>query len=166
MNCCLKILILAGTLATLSVTSVPVLAHSAHYTKAARSAQSSYDFRVATMNIYKWYLSPMGAMTKGKVDFNKQAFLEYANGLLLVSKLDLIDGFPKESGEKQIEDSVAKELVWGKPKEFSKAFKDFQREAQKLVDTAKKSKEKAIKNQFKRTSKTCSACHKQFRSKK
>lgn len=161
----LNTLMIIGIFAS-SVISTPLFADSKHFTKAARSAESSYTFRTATMNIYKWYLSPMGAMVKGKVDYNQHVFSEYADGLLLASKFDLIEGFPEDSGSMEVEDSVAKDLIWEKPKDFSTAFGSFQREVQKLADTAKKGDEKAVKAQFIKAAKSCSACHKKFRSKK
>ena len=163
MNYRLKTLLIAGTLTLLTTSSI---ADSKHFTKAARSAKSSYDFRASTMNIYKWYLSPMGAMVKGKVKFNKDAFSAYADGLLLASKLDLIEGFPEDSGAMEVEDSRAKDEIWEDPKGFANGFKRFQEEAQKLADVAKKGDEKAIKSQFKNTSKICGGCHKKFRTKK
>ena len=166
MNNNFKIITLTGALAIFAISSTSSFADAKHFTKAARSAESSYDFRTATMNIYKWYLSPMGAMVKGKVDFNKHAFAEYANGLLLASKFDLIEGFPEDSGVMEVEDSVAKDLIWEKPKDFLKAFKTFQEGAQKLADIVKEDDQEAIKAQFKNTSKACSGCHKKFRSKK
>jgi hypothetical protein len=53
-------------LLTSSIWGGTSFAHSAHFTKNTRSAEQSFDFRSATMSIYKWYLSPMGAMMKGK----------------------------------------------------------------------------------------------------
>jgi len=161
----LNTLMIIGVFAS-SAISTTLFADSKHFTKATRSAEASYDFRVATMNIYKWYLSPMGAMAKGKVDYNQHTFSEYADELLLASKLDLLEGFPEDSGSMEVEDSVAKDLIWEKPKEFSTAFVNFQSEVQKLADIAKKGDEKAVKVQFVKAAKSCSACHKKFRSKK
>jgi hypothetical protein len=56
----------ATSLLTLTLWGAVSFAHSAHFSKNTRSAEQSFEFRSATMNIYKWYLSPMGAMMKGK----------------------------------------------------------------------------------------------------
>jgi cytochrome c556 len=140
-------------------------AHTAHFEQPTRSAELSNDFRNATMSIYKWYLSPMGAMVKGKTDFNAKVFADYAEGLKRVSTLSLMEGFPKESGEDHVDDSDAKEEIWKNMADFNKKFKAFQTEANKLATIAKAGNEAAIKAQFKKTAGTCGTCHKRYRAK-
>jgi cytochrome c556 len=140
-------------------------AHSAHFEKPTRSAELSYDFRSATMSVYKWYLSPMGAMVKGKMTFDAKTFTEYAEGLERASMLDLLEGFPAKSGEDHVDDSNAKEKVWNNIADFEKKFKIFQLEAKKLAATAKTTNEAATKAQFKKTAATCQACHKEYKNK-
>jgi len=156
-------------LSTLSLSMVlwgtPSYAHTAHFEKSSRSGEASYDFRSATMSIYKWYLSPMGAMVKGKMKFDAKTFAEYAQGLERVSMLHLMEGFPKDSGEDHVDDSDAKEEIWSHSADFKAKFKTFQSEAKKLALTAKGGDEAAIKAQFKVTAGTCSSCHKKYKQK-
>jgi cytochrome c556 len=140
-------------------------AHSEHFTKNTRTAEPSYDFRSATMSIYKWYLSPMGAMVKGKVPFDAKAFTEYAKGLEAISKIDLLEGFPKDSGEDHIDDSDAKEEIWANWDDFKHQYGTLQSEAKNLLTIAKAGDEKAIKAQFKKTAATCGSCHKKYKTK-
>jgi cytochrome c556 len=140
-------------------------AHSEHFEKPTRSAELSYDFRSATMSIYKWYLSPMGAMVKGKMKFDAKTFTGYAQALQGASMLHLMEGFPKESGEDYVDDSNAKEEIWSNLADFETKFKAFQNEAKKLAITANGGNEAAIKAQFKVTAGTCSSCHKKYKVK-
>ena len=140
-------------------------AHTAHFEQPTRSAELSNDFRNATMSIYKWYLSPMGAMVKGKTAFDAKVVACYAEGLKRISTLPLMEGFPKESGEDHVDDSDAKEAIWKNKADFNKQFKTFQNEANKLAIIAKAGNESAIKAQFKKTANTCMTCHKQYRAK-
>lgn len=140
-------------------------AHSEHFTKSARSPQKAYEFRTSAMTLYKWYLSPMGAMVKGKVKFDAKSFAKYANGLEIASELDLLQGFPQKSSEDEIDDSNAKPAIWKNSKDFEKKFEALQVEAKKLVSIANKGDEKAIKAQFKITAATCSSCHKKYKTK-
>lgn len=156
------LLILFG-LISITTWSV-VMAHSAHFNKSARSANSSFKFRTATMQIYKWYLSPMGAMVKGKTDFNAKAFTRDAEGLAVVSQLGLLEGFPKDSSENEIDDSDAKSDIWENWEDFEKKFTLFQEEVKQLVKVAQSGNEEAMKSQFVKTSKTCGGCHKPYRN--
>lgn len=140
-------------------------AHSKHFTKSSRSPQKSFDFRTATMTTYKWYLSPMGAMLKGKVPFDAKLFTQYAKGLEIASSMDLLQAFPKESSEDEIDDSSAKPEIWENTKDFEKKFESLQADAKKLASIAEKGEEKAIKAQFKITAGRCSACHKKYKTK-
>ncbi|HIO93004.1 MAG TPA: cytochrome c [Leucothrix mucor] len=160
----LKILTVS-TLLALTTWGAVSFAHSAHFTKNTRSADQSFDFRSSTMSIYKWYLSPMGAMAKGKTEFNAKSFAQYAAGLEAISKIDLLEGFPKESSEDHVDDSNAKEEIWSNWKDFENKAKNFQLEAKKLSSIAKAGNEAAIKAQFKKTAGTCGACHKKYKTK-
>jgi len=155
----------ASSLLALTTWGAVSFAHSAHFTKNTRSADQSYDFRSSTMSIYKWYLSPMGAMVKGKTEFDEKAFAQYAAGLETISKIDLLEGFPKKSSEDHVDDSNAKEDIWSNWKDFEKESKAFQLEAKKLATIAKAGNEADIKAQFKKTASTCSACHKKYKTK-
>jgi len=107
----------------------------------------------------------MGAMVKGKTEFDAKAFAQYAAGLETVSKIDLLEGFPKESSEDHVDDSNAKEEIWSNWKDFEKKSKNFQVEAKKLATIAKAGNEATIKSQFKKTAATCAACHKEYKTK-
>ncbi len=141
------------------------LAHKAHFTKSARSPQNSYDFRVSAMTIYKWNLSPMGAMLKGKMKFDAKAFAESAEGLKMASSIKLLQGFPSKSSENELDDSNAKPAIWKNFEDFEAKFKNFQIEANALAEVAKKGNQNAIKAQFKKTNSSCSACHKKYKTK-
>ncbi|RTZ66376.1 MAG: hypothetical protein DSZ29_02945 [Aquificaceae bacterium] len=160
----IKLLTISSVLA-LTTWGAVSFAHSEHFTKNTRSAEQSYDFRTSTMSIYKWYLSPMGAMVKGKTEFNAKAFAQYAAGLEAIATINLLEGFPKESGEDHVDDSDAKEKIWSHWEDFETKYKNLQQEAKKLVATTKTGKEADIKAQFKKTAGACAACHKEYKTK-
>ena len=159
------IILITLTLFASSIWGVTSFAHSAHFTKNTRSAEQSFDFRSATMSIYKWYLSPMGAMMKGKTAFDAEIFAQNASGLEAISNINLLEGFPKGSSEDGVDDSNAKVEIWSHWEDFEKKAKTFQLEAKKLAAIAKEGNEVAIKVQFKKTAKTCATCHKAYKSK-
>lgn len=140
-------------------------AYAEPFVRSTQSPQKSYDFRTSTMTIYKWYLGSMAAMVKGKIKFDAESFSASAKGLDMAASLDLLQAFPKESSEDDIDDSAAKPEIWENAEDFKKKFENLQVEAKKLVSIVGKGDEKAIKAQFKITAGRCSACHKKYKTK-
>ena len=128
-----------------------------------KQVQGAIDFRTSVMNIYKWYLGPMGGMVKGERPWDQAMFAGNAQGLARAASLDLLPGFPKGSTD---EDSDAKPEIWEKWSEFSEQYQDLQRESAKLAEVAAGGDMNAAKAQFKKTAETCGGCHKPFRKKK
>lgn len=157
---------IAKTLGVMGIAliTLPLIAQAENFGKSSRSAEQSYDFRASTMGIYKWYLGPMGAMVKGKMDFDAKKFAAYAAGLETASKLDLLEGFPVDSGLLDVDDSSAKAEIWENTDDFTKKFKALQTEAAKLAEVAKSGDEAAMKAQFKKTGGTCGGCHKKYKA--
>ena len=134
-----------------------VAAHTPLYA----SEQGAIDFRQSAMTIYKWYVKPMGAMAKGKVPFDADAFRANARGLAGAAELNILPGFPEDSGF----DTEAKDEIWENWPEFKEKFQVFQSEARKLGEIAASGDEQQLKAQFGKAAKTCGGCHKKFREK-
>ena len=128
----------------------------------ASGQQAAVDFRQSAMNLYKWYLGPMGGMVKGKIPFDLMAFQKNAKGLATVASLDLLAGFPKGSAE----DTEAKNAIWERWSDFEKKYSALQQQSEKLASVAAGGDQAAIKAQFGETAKTCKGCHDDFREKK
>lgn len=160
-----KVIQLGVLVSAISVAAWGIVAANASDTpKTPRTAEASFKFRAGAMNIYKWYLSPMGAMVKGKMAFDAKLFAMNAQGLAAASKLDLIEGFPEDSSELEVEDSSASGDIWDNQEDFVSKYKAFQQEAEKLAEVAQSGDEAAMKAQFVKASKTCGGCHKPYRS--
>lgn len=133
----------------------------AAFTPATASEQAAVEFRESAMTIYKWYMKPMGAMAKGDMPFDAEAFRSNAAGLATATQLDIMPGFPEGSDF----DTEAKPEIWENWAEFQEKFQALQREAKHLAETAATGDEAAVKAQFGKTGKTCGDCHKKFREK-
>ena len=133
----------------------------AAFPHATASEQSAVEFRESAMTIYKWYMKPMGAMAKGEMPFDADAFRSNAQGLATAAQLDIMPGFPEGSDF----DTEAKPEIWENWAEFQEMFKALQNEAKRLAETAADGDEAAVKAQFGKTGKTCGDCHKKFREK-
>lgn len=157
--------VLATSTALVLTIAASSIAHAEDFSKSARPAEQSYDFRTANMTIYKWYLGPMGAMMKGKIPFDAKVFAQNAEGLAAISKINILEGFPKASSEDEVDDSNAKADIWKNTDDFAAKFKAFQTEAAALSTAAKSGDEAAMKAQFGKAAKTCSTCHKEYKTK-
>ena len=123
------------------------------------SDEAAVEFRESAMNIYRWYVKPMGGMAKGEIPFDAAAFQANAEGLATAARLDIAPGFPEGSDF----DTEAKPEIWENWPEFLEKFKALQDESAKLAEAAAGGDEAAMKAQFREAAKTCSDCHKRFR---
>ncbi|WP_428609446.1 c-type cytochrome [Sedimenticola sp.] len=130
--------------------------------RAADSTQGAIDFRESVMTTFKWYVQPMGAMTKGKIPFDAAWFKSRADGLASATRLDVSEGFPQGS----VGESEAKPEIWDNWDDFLSKYQRLQDEAIKLQQVAATGDEAAMKEQFGKTAQACGGCHKKFRNKK
>ncbi|MCW8883308.1 MAG: cytochrome c [Sedimenticola sp.] len=129
---------------------------------ASESTQGAIDFRESVMTTFKWYLQPMGAMTKGDMPFDATLFKSRAEGLANATRLDVTEGFPLGSAE----DTEAQPKIWDDWDDFKLKYEALQKEATELQRVASSGDEAAMKAQFGKTAKTCGGCHKEYRKKK
>lgn len=145
-----------------SALVVSLLGVASPATQAEIGVQAAIDFRESIMTTFKWYMGPMGAMTKGKIPFDSALFKSRADGLVNATRLDLAEGYPEGS----VSDSEAKPEIWENWDQFLGKIESLREEAAKLQQVAATGDEAAMKAQFGKTGKVCGSCHKQFRSKK
>lgn len=145
-----------------SALVVSLLGVASPATQAGIGVQAAIDFRESIMTTFKWYMGPMGAMTKGKIPFDSALFKSRADGLVNATRLDLAEGYPEGS----VSDSEAKPEIWENWDQFPGKIESLREEAAKLQQVAATGDEAAMKAQFGKTGKVCGSYHKQFRSKK
>lgn len=153
MNLFKKALAIAITLTSVTVVST-VMAEDASPEKAA------IEYRQAAFSMIRFHFAPMGAMVKGKVNFNKEEFAKNAEAVAALSKFPIhgfIDGSAK--GAK----TEAKADIWTKMDDFKKKMETFQIESASLADVAKGGDLAAIKPQFGKVAESCKACHKDYK---
>jgi cytochrome c556 len=107
-------------------------------------------------------MKSLNAMARGKTDYDGKAVQRAGEHILRQSE-QMKDLFPKGSNQMP---SVAKPEIWTKPDEFNAMADALGVEAQKLGVVGKSGGRDALKRQFHRIGKACSACHKSFRAKR
>ncbi len=123
--------------------------------------EAAVEYRQGVMNIVGWNFKHMGAMLKGKSAFDQAAFSAYANELQVVTRFNLLSGFPEDSDES--DETAAKAEIWMDWEDFQQKLKDLQQQTAELASIAGQRDQAAIKQQFDKTAKACKACHKAYK---
>jgi cytochrome c556 len=118
--------------------------------------------RQSAMTLQGKYFGPLGGMAQGKIPYNQQVVVRNAGYLDVLAKMPW-DGFtPATKGEK----SGALPAVFTDTGKFKEAADRFEAEASKLAQVSKSGDEAAVKAQITAVSKSCAACHDDFREKR
>ena len=149
---------IAALLSVVCFASLPPIAQAA-------GVQGAIDFRQATMQVYKWYMGPMGGMVKGKIPFDAAVFRNRAEALAKAASLDLTEGFPGNSFSDSESDSDAKPEIRENWEDFMSKAKALKEASAKLASVAAGGDMAAMKKQFGTTGKTCKGCHDDYREK-
>lgn len=128
---------------------------------AADQYEDAIEYRQAAFTLIKGNFGPMGAMVKGKIPFDSEAFAEYAANVAAIAQM-ADDGFIDGS---DMGDTKAKAAVWEDRAEFDKQMNEFQQLTQELAVVAKSGDMDQIKPKFGATGKSCKSCHDDFKSK-
>lgn len=117
--------------------------------------------RQAAMTLIGKYFGPLGGMAQGKVPYNAEVVKRNAGYLDALSKMPW-DGFAASTQDVK---SRALPAVFSDAAKFKQAQDRFTGEVTKLVATVGGGDEAAIKSQLAAVSKSCGACHNDFRQK-
>lgn len=134
-------------------------AFAADDTKAQKKAA---EYRDSTFDMIGYHVGQLGAMVKGKVDFDAATYTKNAEAVAALSMLAPV-GFEVEGVAKG---SRAKASIWENKADFDEKLKALQTGAAALVEAAKSGDEEKAKAAFGGVGKTCKACHSEYRGKK
>jgi len=142
---------LAGILALSFSTAV--------YASSDDPMEKAAEYRHDVFEVLAWHFGKMGAMIKGKVEFDKDDFATRANYVAALSAMPW-EGFVEGSQG----DSDSKAEIWTDKETFDNGAKMLQEKVAVLVKAAE-SAEKVddVKPAFMDTAKLCKGCHKKFK---
>lgn len=123
--------------------------------------EDAIKYRQAAFTLVKGNFGPMGAMVKGEMPYDSEAFAEYAANLAAVAGM-ADDGFIDGS---DMGDTKAKPGVWENRAEFDEKMAQFQKLSGELAVVAKSGNMDQIKPKFGAVGKSCKSCHDDFKSK-
>jgi cytochrome c556 len=129
------------------------------------AADSGIFYRQGAFHIIGTHFGAMGAVMKGKADYDATAFQEHAEAVSQAANLVVNNGFVTgtESGDKL--ETEAKADIWLEAKGFNQKATNFLEATVALAEESKKGDLEAIKPVFMSAAKTCKACHKVYREK-
>jgi cytochrome c556 len=130
----------------------------------AQFAKPEYaiKYRKSVMFLIAQHFGRMGAVVKGEVPYDQQAFTQNAMVVESLSRLPW-EAFTVPGTDKG--DTTLKSSVYEQLSKFNAAAQAFQANTGKLLSKAKSGDLNAIKAQFGEVAKSCKSCHEQFRTK-
>ncbi len=119
-------------------------------------------FRKGVYQVVGWHMRPLGAMVKGQMPYDQAAFVKNAEIIAMMSKV-APDAFAAGSDKGE---TRAKPEIWSDAAGFKKVMDGFQAEAAKMAQVAKTATSvDQVRGQFSALSKSCGACHDNYRTK-
>ena len=107
-------------------------------------------------------MKALSSMVRPPAQFEQQDLADAAGQLSLKSER-MLTLFPEGSMTPRSEASAE---IWARPAEFAAIAKALDNEARKLIDVSRNGSREDLAAQFRAIGKTCSDCHKSFRTKK
>ncbi len=146
----------------IAVVTAAVIALSAAYAVVAKERdpnERAIGARKAAFTLMVANVGPMGAMAKGDKPFNQEEFAKRAANLEMLSNMPWEFFIPGSDQGK----SEAKPEVWSDAEGFKTKADEFKQEVAKLIETTNGGDQEAMFAQFGKTTKSCKACHKEYK---
>jgi len=120
-------------------------------------------FRQGVFQVVGWHMRTMGGMVKGQIPYDQA---EFARNAEIVAMMSTVAPHAFAPGSDKGAPTRAKPEIWSDAAGFKKVADGFQAEATKLAQVAKTAGSvDQVRGQFSALSKSCGACHDNYRSK-
>ena len=141
-------------------SSIAITAVTAH---SNTPEEAAIEYRNGLYHMVKYHFGPMGAMVKGKAEYNAEEFAKNAQAVATLAPFAM-HAYPEGS---DMGETRAKSDIWENMDDFKEKQQTFEVESAKLAEMAKGSTELGgdLKAQFGNVGKSCKACHKAYRAK-
>ena len=119
--------------------------------------------RKAVMKLRVFYISQLGGMAKGKIQYDAKKAQGAADGLLALAKLDMSSMWPAGSGNDKLGDMTrAKPEIWKPNSGVGAKAKDLRTATEALAKVAGTGLD-GLRGGIGAVGKSCGSCHKAFR---
>jgi cytochrome c556 len=117
-------------------------------------------YRKAVMTLIQQHFKEMGAVVKGKIAYDPEAFSNDAEVVKMLAVLPW-EAFMEPGSDKGKTNMLS--AVFKKKEQFTETAKDFETATAELATSAQSGNLNAIKSQYVKVAQTCGSCHKQFK---
>jgi cytochrome c556 len=124
--------------------------------------EDAIKYRKSVMFLIAQHFGRMGAVVKGKTDYDQQAFTRNATVMEALSQLPW-EASMEPGTDKG--DTTLNAAVFAKQDEYKASAQAFEAGSAKLVSVSQSGDLNAIKAQFGEVAKSCKSCHDKFRTK-
>jgi len=124
----------------------------------ADSVEDAIKYRQAVFTAFRWHFGAMGAMVRGKVDYDAQQFSHHANQLSALTRMPL-EGFIDGS---DMGDTAAKPELWENLDDINSRFTQLMADADNLAAAAGGSIDE-VRPLFSAVAKNCKGCHDKYK---
>ena len=160
-----KFIVTAITATALTATGLSVAIADGHKKKGP--FHNEIEARQALMQMYKFNIGILGAMAKGKMDYNAEKATRAAGNLKMAAAIDQSDMWPKGSdltNKEVTTKTTAKMEAWTTMPKVVDAHKVFADASAKLADAAGSGLD-GLRGAIGGVGKSCKGCHDDFRQK-
>ena len=123
--------------------------------------EDAVKYRQGILFGMSWNVGAMGAMVKGKLPFDRDKFLFFAERLEALTPM-VLEGFKPAT---KVVETYTKDKMWENLEDFESRMFILIEETGKLVQVAKVGNESDMKKQFGKTAKQCKGCHDNYKKK-
>jgi len=124
-------------------------------------AERAVETRQALLQVMAWNYGPMGAMARGRIEFDTDRVQTNAERLLALTKM-LSDAFAADTRENDVE-TEALDVIWEKTDDFAAKIQATIDASSALVDAAATGDEAAMTQAIGQVGSSCGSCHDDFR---
>ncbi len=148
-----KVVLCTAMLATVSAPTV-----------AEEAFKDEINARQGYYKLVKYNFGILGAMVKGKKDYDAGVAATAANNIYSLSKVNNSMLWPKGSDNSQLDSTRAKPAIWENFDDVKEKHGNWQAAVEKLAQDAGNGKD-ALKMSFGPVGKACKACHDDYKAK-
>jgi cytochrome c556 len=124
-------------------------------------AERAVETRQSVLHLMGWNMAPLGAMARGRMDFDAARVETNAGRLVALSKM-LSDAFAADTRANDVT-TEALDVIWEQPEDFATKIDATIEASNRLVTVAATGDEGAVREAIGNLGSTCGSCHDDFR---
>jgi cytochrome c556 len=124
-------------------------------------AERAVETRQAVLHLMGWNMAPLGAMARGRIDFDAALVETNAARLQALTKM-MADAFSADTRANEVT-TEALDVIWEQPEEFAAKVQAVIEASNRLADVTATGDEGAMREAIGNLGSSCGSCHDDFR---